>query len=95
MSKGPIWLFAGLLVLGSPAAQAQQASSDVSATNLDGVLKALSADPRGKQAVAALIMLKGIGRQQGDTVTWHVEFKAGHLTVNGVDVSQLVPRQAH
>lgn len=82
------------MLLGSPVARAQQASSDVSATNLDGVLRALQADPRGKQAVALLIILKGIGQQQGDTVTWHVEFKAGHLTINGIDVSQIVPRQA-
>ena len=82
-----------LAILASPAAA--QTVSDVTATNLDAMIRALSADPNGKRLVPVLTLLKGAGQQQGNTVTWHLEFRDGHLFVNGTDVKQLVPRKTN
>ena len=89
------WLLVVASTLLPGVAFSQQATSDVSATNLDGVIKVLGSDPRGKQLLAAVVLLKGIGHQEGDTVTWHVEFRDGHLLVNGMDMSLIMPRQKH
>ena len=66
-------------------------SADVKVTGLDALIKLASDDPLLQQGAPVLIFLKGIGRQDGDVVTWKVAFANQKLTVNGTDMSQLVP----
>ena len=80
-----------LAFLATPTAA--QTVSDVTATNLDAMIKALSADPNGRRLAPVLTLLKGAGEQDGNTVTWHLEFRDGHLLVNGIDVTRLVPHK--
>ena len=42
-------------------------------------------------ASAPLIFLKGIGRQTGDSTVWDVIYRDGKLSVNGTDMSQMLP----
>ncbi len=82
-----------LAFLASPASA--QTASDITATNLDAMIKALNADPNGRRAATMLSLLKGIGQQRGDTVTWHLELRGGRLFVNGTDVNQLNARKTN
>lgn len=36
-----------------------------------------------------LAFLKGLGRQDGTVMTWHVDVAAGKLTVNGQDLTAM------
>ena len=80
-------------VLALPASA--QTVSDVTATNLDAMIRALNADPNGRRLAPILFLLKGDGQQAGNTVTWHLEFRGGHLFVNGTDVKDVVPRKVN
>ncbi len=75
----------------SPTPTANNGSADIKATNLDDLMKVLSTDEQTKPGVAAIIFLKGIGKQDGNAVTWHVDYKDSHILVNGTDMSQLIP----
>jgi len=75
----------------SPSPAANEITADIKATGLDDLMKLLSADPQLKQGVALVVFLKGVGKQDGNTVTWHVVSKNGHLLVNGTDMSQMIP----
>ena len=66
-------------------------SALVKATGLDALIKRAGDDPLLSQGAPVLVFLKGIGQQDGDVVTWKVAFADRKLTVNGTDMSQLVP----
>ncbi len=66
-------------------------SALVKATGLDALVKRISDDPLLGQGAPVLIFLKGIGQQDGDVVTWKMAFANGKFTVNGADLSQLIP----
>lgn len=65
--------------------------ADVKVTGLDALIKRAGDDPLLQQGAPVLIFLKGIGRQDGDVVTWKVAFANQRLTVNGTDMSQMIP----
>ena len=75
----------------SPDPTANSGVADIKATNLDDLMKVLATDETTKPGVAAIIFMKGIGKQDGNAVTWHVDYKGGHMLVNGTDMSQLIP----
>ena len=75
----------------SPTPAANSGTADIKATNLDDLMKVLSTDEQTKPGVAAIIFLKGIGKQDGNAISWHVEYKDSHILVNGTDMSQLIP----
>ncbi len=60
---------------------------------LDEVVKAISAAPPEmglQQAVAAILLVKGFGKADGDGLTWEIDAApGGAILVNGVDVSKL------
>lgn len=89
---GPAGLTAnGGVDVTSAVLPANAAKADIKVTHLDDLTKLLSSDPQLRQGVPFIIFLKGIGKQDGDVVTWHVESTNGQLTVNGQDMSQLMP----
>lgn len=65
----------------------------IKAKGLDEIVKQLqSAPPEAgtAQAVAGILMAKGFGKVEGDSVTWNIEAQpGGAVLINGVDVSKL------
>jgi len=49
----------------------------------------LAAHAETKDALVPLAFLKGLGRQDGTVMTWHVDVAAGKLTVNGQDLTAM------
>jgi len=66
-------------------------NADIKVTGLDALIQQASNDPLLRQGTPVLIFLKGIGQQNGDVVTWKIAFANHKLTVNGADMSQMIP----
>jgi hypothetical protein len=66
-------------------------SAEIRMTSFDALLRKVSATPELKQAVLALIFLKGIGDQQGAETVWRIEYADGKLMVNDQDLSAMMP----
>ncbi len=66
-------------------------TATVRATGLDQAMQLLSADPEGKQALAGLIFLKGLGKPDGDAMVWDIVYDGQKLLVNGNDLSAMAP----
>ena len=66
-------------------------TADIKVTGLDALIKLASSDPLLQQGAPVLVFLKGIGQQNGDVVTWKIAFVDQKLTVNGTDMSQMIP----
>ncbi len=66
-------------------------SADIKVTGLDALIQQAGNDPLLRQGTPVLIFLKGIGQQNGDVVTWKIAFANQKLTVNGTDMSQMIP----
>lgn len=61
------------------------------ATGMDALLRQANATPELGMAAPVLLMLKGLGQQDGDTLVWNIAYQGGKLTVNGNDMSQMMP----
>ena len=69
------------------------ARATLAAKNFDALVKRASGDPLLHQAAPALIFLKGIGEDDGSgTVEWKVAYAGGRVSVNGTDMTQMLPR---
>jgi hypothetical protein len=79
----------GEMRVGGPEDVAGQAR--ITMTGLDALIRDARRVPMLKQALPMLIFLKGIGEQQGGATVWVVDYGNRRLTVNGTDLSQLVP----
>jgi hypothetical protein len=66
-------------------------SARIDAVGLDTLIHNANTVPQLASATPFLIMLKGIGDQKGDTITWNVTYADGHAEVNGTDLSALMP----
>ena len=69
-----------------------QGEAHIAARGLDKLIKEANGVPDLAQAMPALFMLKGIGKQDGDKTVWNVAFHDRELLVNGNDMSSMVPR---
>lgn len=67
------------------------ASAQLTAKGLDGLIKRANTDPSLKQATPVLIFLKGMGAQNGDATVWNIAYAKGHLTINDNDISGMIP----
>lgn len=65
--------------------------AEIHLRGLDALLRQVNATPQTKQAAPALIFLKGIGEQNGEDTMWVVEYQDSKLTVNGTDMSGMMP----
>jgi hypothetical protein len=66
-------------------------SALIEATGLDALIREASQNRLLKQGVPVLIFLKGIGDQTGDKVVWNLAYRDGAFTVNGTDMSGMLP----
>lgn len=60
-------------------------------TGLDDLIKQANQIEELKQAAPVLLMVKGLGHQDGPTTTWDVTYKDGKLLVNGNDLGGMLP----
>ena len=63
----------------------------IRATGLEALIHDASQVPMLRQALPVLIFLKGIGEPEGTATVWNVAYADGRLTVNGTDLSQMLP----
>ena len=66
--------------------------ADITVTGLDALIQQAASMPEMKQALPILIMLKGLGRQNGDATHWKITYNARKILVNGNDLSAMLPR---
>jgi hypothetical protein len=104
MHKGPVAVglddlaldFGPVMLKGSGAMQivdrtTYSGEAHFSATGMDEMIRQAGATPELQQAVPVLILLKGIGQQDGDKMVWNIAYQDGKLLVNGNDLSQMMP----
>ncbi|HEY0423674.1 MAG TPA: hypothetical protein VGC82_10160, partial [Rhodopila sp.] len=60
----------------------------LSASGIDAALAQMQGRPNLQGVVPFILMAKGIGRAQGDTVVWDISFGGGPLTINGMPFGQ-------
>jgi hypothetical protein len=87
---GPAQLNAkGAVTVASP--QAIDGTAHVAATGLDALMKLANTDRMLRRAGPVLVFLKGIGATQGDETVWDIAYHDSKLTVNGTDMSAMMP----
>jgi hypothetical protein len=79
----------GSLSIVDPMTYSGQA--EIRATGFDALIQKSNTTPELKQAGPVLIFLKGIGKQDGNAVVWDITYQDKKLTVNGTDLSSMVP----
>lgn len=60
-------------------------------TGLNDLIRDAQTVPMLQQAVPVLIFLKGIGQTEGSSTVWNIAYDGARLTVNGTDMSQMMP----
>jgi len=73
------------------AADEMSGEADITITGLDALIRQAAAIPQMKQALPVLIMLKGLGRQDGNATRWKITYSGKKVMVNGNDLSALLP----
>lgn len=81
----------GIGALEIPSPDAIKGKAEITVTGLDALIKRASAIPQLKQGAPVLIFLKGIGEQKGDATVWRVIYENNSVTINGTDLSQMIP----
>jgi hypothetical protein len=71
--------------------QSYTGEAHFSATGMDEMIRRAGGTPELQQAVPVLILLKGIGQQEGDKMVWNISYQGGKIMVNGNDLSQMIP----
>jgi hypothetical protein len=64
--------------------------ADIAVTGLDALIKRANTDAEVRQAAPVLLLLKGIGEQDGNAVVWHITYQDKQLLVNGNDLMQML-----
>ncbi|MCX7381815.1 MAG: DUF2125 domain-containing protein [Alphaproteobacteria bacterium] len=62
-------------------------------TGLDALLRTLRQVPEAAAAAPVLLMLKGLGEASGNETVWRIEYADHKVTVNGTDLSDMIPRK--
>lgn len=70
------------------------ATAELVMTGLDGMIDRVKREPNLAQVLAPLSILRGVGKQDGETTRWSVVAHNGQVLVNGVDLASLTPRPA-
>lgn len=73
--------------------QAIRGTADVSVTGFDALMQHVQAQPRAAQAMAVLIMAKGLAKTDGGKMVWHIAYSEDRkILINGVDLAAMAPR---
>jgi hypothetical protein len=68
-------------------------TAELRMTGLDALIALVASAPQFRQAMPVLILLKGIGQQEGRATVWKVAYANRKMTVNGTDMAALMPRR--
>lgn len=66
------------------------ATADIEATDLDKLTARASTEPQLGQMLPALVIARGLAKQDGDKLRWHIDFANNVLLVNGADLRALM-----
>jgi hypothetical protein len=72
------------------AAGAPRGEATVTMTGYDALVDRLRAVPEAAPALAPLVVLRGLAKQDGDALRWVVAGNANSLTVNGLDLGGML-----
>ena len=62
----------------------------VSIVGFDALMKQAATVPEMKPALPVLIMMKGLGKQEGDATTWRIRYSGNKVMVNDNDLSAML-----
>lgn len=65
--------------------------AEIHVKGLDALIRKVNTTPELQQGAPVLVFLKGIGEQTGDDTVWAVKYEDNKLTVNGTDMSSMIP----
>jgi hypothetical protein len=65
-------------------------SADIEATDLDKLVARATQEPQLASAAPFLIIARGLAKQDGDKMRWHIEVANNTVTVNGTDLRALM-----
>jgi hypothetical protein len=83
----------GQLQVASPAEIT--GAAELRMTGLDALIRLIGQLPETKAAVPVAVVLKGIGKAEGNETVWRIAYADGKATVNGTDLSALMPGGKH
>jgi len=66
-------------------------TAELRMTGLEALMRRIGQSPETKGVLPALMMLKGIGQTDGNATVWRIAYSGNKLTVNGNDLSALIP----
>ncbi len=66
--------------------------ADLTAHGLDALIRRANTTPQLKQIAPALLLVKGLGQQNGDETVWHITYIQGTVMVNDTDLSAMLGR---
>ena len=66
-------------------------AAELRMTGMDPLMRMVGQSPETKAAMPVLIMLKGLGKVEGNATVWRLAYAGNKLTVNGTDVSGMMP----
>jgi hypothetical protein len=61
-------------------------------TGFDALQRKIAATEELKMATPVLIFLKGIGERDGNDMVWNIKYADSKMTVNGTDLSDMIPK---
>jgi hypothetical protein len=73
------------------AANNMSGEAEITVTGLDALIRQASATAELKQGLPFLVMLKGLGRQDGDDTHWKISYSGKKVMVNDNDLSAMLP----
>lgn len=65
--------------------------AEIHVQGLDALIRKVNTTPELKQGAPVLVFLKGIGEQTGNDTVWAIKYLGNTLTVNGTDMSSMIP----
>jgi len=76
----------GALTLSQPTPLGLVGEGHVTADGFDALIAQAQASPAEQTALPALILARGLGRQEAGKLAWDLDYRAGVLTVNGTPI---------
>jgi len=66
-------------------------AAELRLTGMDPLMRLIGQTPETKAGMPVLIMLKGLGKVEGNATVWRIAYAGNKITVNGTDISGMMP----
>jgi hypothetical protein len=84
--------FSGAGVISFPSPTTREAEARVTASGFDALMEQTTQDPSLNQIAPVLALARGFAKHDGDHLVWAIHAgQDGHITVNGMDLTALLP----